>query len=258
MGNGKFLVAAAAAAGILIFIGLGVCRMNSVWKKSAPRERADLKADGPFDVGALEGTGKSRQVVIVAAQRYGLSDAFLQTWEKNGNAWRQGMAPVQAVVGMGGFAAPGEKREGDHKSPSGVFSIPMCFGNRPNPGVRFPYRQVDTDSYWVDDPESAFYNTFQTGEADGRWKSAENLGLTGAEYDYAAVIGYNTEKRVPGKGSAIFLHVWNGPGSATEGCTALSEENLLSVLKWLDPAKDPVIIEGVAGEIPKLRRGEDE
>jgi L,D-peptidoglycan transpeptidase YkuD (ErfK/YbiS/YcfS/YnhG family) len=52
------------------------------------------------------------------------------------------------------------------------------------------------------------------------------------------VIGYNTT-RIPGAGSAIFLHV--GDGSATAGCVSLPVARLLVVLRWLDPARHPVI-----------------
>lgn len=210
------------------------------------------QADGSIRVGALRCIGNSRQAVVVTAEGYGVSDAFLQTYEKTGSVWKRVMAPVQASVGVAGFAAPGEKREGDGCSPSGAFSLEMCFGNKPNPGVRLPYRQVDSNCYWVDDPESKFYNTFQTAPADGRWKSAEDLGLSGSVYNYAAVIGYNTKERTPGMGSAIFLHEWKNPGDPTAGCVAVSEPDLLSVLKWLDPAKSPVIIEGTIGAVTKM------
>jgi L,D-peptidoglycan transpeptidase YkuD (ErfK/YbiS/YcfS/YnhG family) len=57
-------------------------------------------------------------------------------------------------------------------------------------------------------------------------------------YDYAAVIAYNTA-RVPGRGSAIFLHV--GTGGPTAGCVSLPEAELIKVLRWLRPADDPAI-----------------
>jgi L,D-peptidoglycan transpeptidase YkuD (ErfK/YbiS/YcfS/YnhG family) len=42
-----------------------------------------------------------------------------------------------------------------------------------------------------------------------------------------------------GKGSAIFLHIWSGPDGSTAGCVALDEANLLTILQWLDKAKQP-------------------
>jgi L,D-peptidoglycan transpeptidase YkuD (ErfK/YbiS/YcfS/YnhG family) len=40
-------------------------------------------------------------------------------------------------------------------------------------------------------------------------------------------------KRVPGAGSAFFLHV--ATGKATAGCVAIPQVNVISVLKWLKP-----------------------
>jgi L,D-peptidoglycan transpeptidase YkuD (ErfK/YbiS/YcfS/YnhG family) len=68
----------------------------------------------------------------------------------------------------------------------------------------------------------------QLAPANGRWTSAEKL-LDRPAYDYAQVIGYN-EARVPGAGSAIFLHV--GTGGATAGCVSVSTSTLVTLLRW--------------------------
>ncbi|MYL61400.1 hypothetical protein GLW20_28240, partial [Virgibacillus halodenitrificans] len=67
--------------------------------------------------------------------------------------------------------------------------------------------------------------------------SAENMDI--ALYTYGFVINYNTA-RTPGKGSAIFFHVANGH---TLGCTGVSQSHMVSILKWINPAKNPVIIQ---------------
>jgi len=46
------------------------------------------------------------------------------------------------------------------------------------------------------------------------------------------VIGYN-ERRTPWRGSAIFLHVDQGRGTA--GCVSLPTSSLLAVLRWQRP-----------------------
>jgi L,D-peptidoglycan transpeptidase YkuD (ErfK/YbiS/YcfS/YnhG family) len=63
-------------------------------------------------------------------------------------------------------------------------------------------------------------------------------------YNYSAVIAYNL-KRVPGLGSAIFLHV--GIASSTAGCVSLPQRELLEVLRWLRPSEDPHIVISVRG-----------
>ena len=119
------------------------------------------------------------------------------------------------------------------------------FGTAENPGVKFEYRKTNGNQYWVDDPYSALYNTWQTGPSNGRWNSAENLYIPA--YKYAAVINFNTKERISKKGSAMFLHVSNN--SYTAGCTAISEANLLKILRWLDPGKNPVIIQGTKSQV---------
>ena len=66
-------------------------------------------------------------------------------------------------------------------------------------------------------------------------------------YRLGVVVGYNTDPVVAGLGSAIFLHIWKGPGQPTAGCVAMAESDLERIVAWLDPAKMPQIILGHAG-----------
>jgi len=63
-------------------------------------------------------------------------------------------------------------------------------------------------------------------------------------YDHGAVIAYNTAL-APGLGSAIFLHV--STGGPTAGCVSLPEGQLVEILRWLDPGRNPRIALGIAG-----------
>ena len=65
-------------------------------------------------------------------------------------------------------------------------------------------------------------------------------------YDYGAVIAYN-DARTPGLGSAIFLHVSHG--SSTAGCVSLPTEELLALLRWLDPSRAPRIAIGTVSAL---------
>ena len=80
------------------------------------------------------------------------------------------------------------------------------------------------------------------------WDSAECLWQETICYQHAVIINFNSE-REPGKGSAIFLHVWKDENSSTQGCTAVSAENMIRILKWLDINKQPVIIQGTFKDI---------
>ncbi len=58
------------------------------------------------------------------------------------------------------------------------------------------------------------------------------------------MIAYNTA-RTPGLGSPIFLHV--STGGPTAGCVSLPASQLVEVLRWLDPGREPRILIDVAG-----------
>ncbi len=186
---------------------------------------------------ALEGVGNAGQVVLVTAGAYGEATAGLTTWLRTADGWVQVHGRWTANVGRAGFAPPGEKREGDGRTPSGTYGFGFAFGVQPDPGVSLPYRRVTPSVVWVDDPSVPSYNLWVDG---GR---GEAMYVTPA-YDYGAVIAYNTT-RTPGLGSAIFLHV--STGGPTSGCVSLPADRLLDVLRWLDPARAPVIVMGVAG-----------
>ena len=54
-------------------------------------------------------------------------------------------------------------------------------------------------------------------------------------YDLVVVIGYNTDPVVPGRGSAIFLHVAREDFAPTAGCVAIPREPLARLLGLLGP-----------------------
>lgn len=174
------------------------------------------------------------QVVLVVGSG---SSATVRACEKRDGRWLSVMGRMYGHVGMNGVAPPGAKREGDRRTPGGVFALGRGFGVRGNPGVRFAWRRTSRADVWVDDSASDLYNTWQQKPADGRWDSAEDLYVPG-NYDYVQVIEYNTA-RVPGKGSAIFLHVDHHSG--TFGCVTLPRSQLLRVMRWERPGAVMVI-----------------
>ena len=53
--------------------------------------------------------------------------ATLVAMEKTKNGWIAKSKPIPASIGRNGFANPGEKREGDGKSPTGLFGLGQLF-----------------------------------------------------------------------------------------------------------------------------------
>ena len=54
-------------------------------------------------------------------------------------------------------------------------------------------------------------------------------------YDVVIVMGLNDDPPVPGQGSAIFMHIAREGYTPTEGCVALSREDMLRLLPAMAP-----------------------
>lgn len=139
---------------------------------------------------------------------------------------------------VGSNGTTGQKQEGDRSTPKGLYPIGEAFyiGEAPQTGLAV--FQITGDTYWVDDPASAYYNQRVEGEEHKDWNSAEHMGSYGASYEYGFVIGYNLEA-TPNAGSAIFFHVGDCP---TAGCVVADREEVLQVLAALDAGQTPCIL----------------
>lgn len=175
------------------------------------------------------------QLVIVKSSG---TTAELYTFERDADmTWQSAQKTAAGWVGKNGVT--GDKTEGDKKTPAGLYLLGPAFGINSKPATKMEYRPVTEDSYWVDDPNSAAYNTWVEGTEQKDWNSAEHLSDYSPQYHYGVVINYNTSPIVPGAGSAIFLHCGSG---GTSGCVALPEGDVLSLLEWLDVEKTPAIL----------------
>jgi L,D-peptidoglycan transpeptidase YkuD (ErfK/YbiS/YcfS/YnhG family) len=157
------------------------------------------------------------------------------------------------VIGANGLAAEGEKREGDKKTPAGLFPLRRAFGRYMFCPSRLPYVRMSKNDIWIDDPSSPDYNTLVKGEST---YSHEKMLRADGLYDYGVVIEYNTIDIEPNKGSAIFMHVWRDVDSPTAGCVAVSRAHMMQMLSWLESAKKPAILLGE--DLPEKKKSADE
>lgn len=188
-----------------------------------------LLVEAGYSAADIPGT----QMVIVQASG---NEASVWAYGVEGEVWVPLFEEVGGHVGKNGVTS--EKTEGDRCTPKGLFGLSMAFGVEEDPGSLLPYRQVTEESYWVDDPDSRFYNQWVEGVGERDWSSAEHLADYPEQYAYAALINYNTGPIAAGAGSAIFLHCGS---SATAGCVSIPREKMVDLLQWLDPFRDPVI-----------------
>jgi L,D-peptidoglycan transpeptidase YkuD (ErfK/YbiS/YcfS/YnhG family) len=188
----------------------------------------------------------SAQLVTVSASGYGTTVASLELWQRRGVCWRRVAGPWQARLGRSGLSA--HKREGDGATPTGTYTLgATVYGIAPNPGVAFAYHRLICGDWWDEDVHSQTYNTFRhvaCGMQPPFGGDSEALWRISPQYRYFAVIDYNAHPIVPGRGSAIFLHVSTGRGTA--GCVSLPEAELVRLLRWLRPAAVPVIHLGIS------------
>ena len=188
---------------------------------------------------------KSNQILLVIDNSSLFSnERKVYALEKKGDDWKMAFEPFGAVIGKNGFASAGKKREGDGKTPSGIFTLQMTFGYEKSIKTNMPYRQALLDDIWVDDTNADDYNRW-VKKLETRAASYERMRRDDNLYKYGIIIEYNTNPVIRGYGSAIFFHVWGGEDITTEGCVAVSEQDIIKILAWLDPQALPVIIMGV-------------
>lgn len=155
---------------------------------------------------------------------------------------RRVFGPWRARVGRNGVSA--HHREGDGTTPLGTYAIgPVVYGIDPNPGVRFRFHRLVCGDWWDGNPRSPDYNRFRhvaCGTTPPFGGGSEALWRVWPAYRLVAVVEYNAAPIVPGRGSAIFLHV--DTGHATNGCVSLPEPELVRVLQRLRPGATIAIV----------------
>ena len=197
------------------------------------------------DLRAAEGTDT---LLVVVGDAGDATRAAFFAFARRDGVWRE-VFSAPAFVGRAGIVAAADKREGDGKTPAGVYALGRAFGVLGNPGSRIPYTRLRPGDCWVDDPQSRHYNTWARADAPDRdWRSAENLAREKVAYAHALVIEYNTRPIAPGAGSAIFLHC--STGRATAGCVSVPESAMKKALAFAGPGARIVIapsLEALAG-----------
>lgn len=145
----------------------------------------------------------------------------------------EGRAPIRAAIGKAGMAQ--DKREGDNKTPIGSFFVRELW-YRPErvtlpEGLRLTPRAITPEDGWCDDASHADYNRHVKLPHPARH---EKLWRDDHAYDLMIPLGYNDEEIIAGKGSAIFWHLAHSDWRGTEGCVAITREDMLALLPLID------------------------
>lgn len=236
------------------------------WLALAPAAVAAKVSPGKSEGGVPRG---SRQLILVTTRDWDAVGGTLRRFERRNSKaeWRQVGDAIPVVVGRSGLGwgaglntETGDgpsKKEGDGKSPAGVFSLGTAFGfaqASEAAWLKLPYTPLDDATECVDDTNSRRYNLIvERGDAgDVDWKSSERMREVSG-YRWGVVVEHNASPRVPGRGSCIFLHIWSGPSNGTAGCTAMEQSNLEATLRWLDAKKNPVLVQLPEAVYARLR-----
>ena len=127
----------------------------------------------------------------------------------------------------------GKIREGDARTPVGVFGFNYAFGIAEDPGCALEYHQVDEDSYWSGDVREGYhYNEMVSIKdlPDLSLDDSEHIVDYTFQYQYCLNISYNADG-TPGLGSAIFLHCLGPYKPYTGGCVAIPQEQMVKVMQ---------------------------
>jgi L,D-peptidoglycan transpeptidase YkuD (ErfK/YbiS/YcfS/YnhG family) len=145
---------------------------------------------------------------------------------------------LACAIGRGG--AVRDKREGDGATPVGRYPIRRLVYRPdrimpPAGGWRLPASEIAEADGWCDDPADPAYNRPVTLPYPA---STECMWREDRLYDMVVILGHNDDPPVPGRGSAIFMHVAKPDYAPTEGCVALDPEDLRRLLALIGPGDE--------------------
>lgn len=200
-----------------------------------------------------------RQLVLVVVPDPGANRGMVRRLEREGPGapWREAGAAASCVLGRNGLAAgrgigapPSgpAKRQGDGRTPSGLFPLPEAFGyaspeEARAAGVKLPYVMVTDRSACVTDSGSALYGRVAGPDqrpAGGSARQERMVRDDGANA-WGMVIGHNREDPDPGAGACLFLNVRPAGGPPTGGSIGCPPEVAAGLAAWLDPGARPLL-----------------
>lgn len=172
------------------------------------------------------------QVIVGSADGWNSSHVQLSLLEKGPRGWVMVKGPFPARLGKAGLvwgrgvsmppSGGPVKKEGDLRSPAGIFELGGVYGTVPVPQKKrsMPYRRITPRDMWVDDPASPLYNQHFVLKHDPvtPWEFKQQMKLNDYAHSLKLFIRHNAasgrEKPVPGAGSSIFFHIWRRDGGA--------------------------------------------
>lgn len=186
---------------------------------------------------------RATRLIIVTVPEMTSVKATLHTFERTSPAdpaWRRSGPPESAVVGSAGIGWSEDfahlakkdepiKREGDKRTPAGIFRIAGPFGFEQSRLAGYT-RLVTGNSFCIADPASRLYGKIVGQRLARGVKSVEDMSATpglksGMIVDYPA-------RRGAKSGSCIFIQVWQGETAGTNARVGMPEVRVPVLQQW--------------------------
>jgi L,D-peptidoglycan transpeptidase YkuD (ErfK/YbiS/YcfS/YnhG family) len=212
----------------------------------------------------------SKQIIVVVTGGWDSLQGKMICFDKLGGKWipRFHNAVVVGKNGMGiGDGLDSTvlqketsyvKKEGDLKSPAGIFSIGPAFGYaspKAASWIKNTYIEARETLICVDDPRSVWYNKLVSMDSLRKdWASFEQMHRKDDFYEWGLFINHNATNPKPNLGSCIFMHIWKSDHEGTVGCTAMKKTDILRLLRWINASAHPLLIQMPETEYLKLAR----
>ena len=223
----KALIALIAAAALVSAFVLAGCSQGGSDDYFVDQE----VRPSPEWVTKLPAAQDADQLIVIAG--VDKSTAYITMHEKGDDGtWNQ----IIATPGFIGLDGLGEANINDCYTPVGTFTIDKAFGLADDPGCQMEYTKVDDTYYWSGDPRPGmhFNELVSTDDVpDLDTEESEHIAEFDYAYQYVLNVSYN-EERIPGKGSAIFLHCYRNQRTYTGGCISIPIEAIEYVMQHVD------------------------
>lgn len=194
------------------------------------------------------------QLLLALASDWSSTHGTLYRFTRDGDGnWTRVAEPVPVLFGKRGLAwgrgvrgaeqRGHHKREGDGKTPAGLFALGTIYGNDAQlpPGADYPFHQVTSADAWPDDPKNPFYNRHVAIDPANPppWFASQRMRTGDPAYRWRVEIRHNADPVVPGAGSATFFHIRRGPNRPSAACTTMPEPALHDIVVWLRASAHP-------------------
>ena len=206
-------------------------------KKIEPDKLPGQDFDVREELFKLRNDASVKQVLVIRCEEGTKGHAMYlvkETGEDGKTDWRNARE-CDAYIGLNG---PGKTKEGDTKTPLGVFGVRTAFGIKSNPGTKLVYTAITPDTYACGCEK--YYNRIIDSKVTGhKCTDGEQMYFYSPEYNYGLATDYNPNNEY-GKGSAIFIHCM-GVKPYTGGCVAIPEEDMRYIIQDCEPSMKIII-----------------